>query len=137
MARWDDLISAGEADRVEREKREARIAAKPPKGVKTRFYASVPWKRLRYKVLAANAARNGGTARCELCAAVAAVGAPLNVDHIVPLSKDWSRRLDPTNVQTLCGPCNHGKLARDSVDYRPAADDRVVDAAGWGIHPGQ
>jgi 5-methylcytosine-specific restriction endonuclease McrA len=69
--------------------------------------------------LAANAARNAGTARCELCAAVAASGAPLNCDHVVPLSKDWSRRLDPANLQILCQACNFGKSNRDAIDWRP------------------
>ena len=32
-----------------------------------RFYRSFAWRRLRYVVLAENAERNGGIARCELC----------------------------------------------------------------------
>jgi len=84
-----------------------------------RFYQSFAWRRLRYQVLAKNALRNSGTAQCELCGTKAAAGAPLNVDHIVPLSKDWERRLDPTNLQVMCGPCNHGKLNRDDHDWRP------------------
>jgi hypothetical protein len=117
--------------------RHAARLAKPTQDIKTKFYASVGWKRLRYKALAANAARNGGVACCELCGTTAAPGAPLNGDHIEPLSKAWDRRLDPTNVQVLCGACNHGKLNRDAIDWRPAdpEDDRVVDAAGFAIHP--
>jgi 5-methylcytosine-specific restriction endonuclease McrA len=137
MARWEEFAGAYEAERVEREARLAKIRAKPSTDIKTKFYASVPWKRLRYKALAANAARNGGVACCELCGTTAAPGAPLNGDHIEPLSKAWDRRLDPTNVQVLCGDCNHGKSNRDAIDWRPAdpEDDRPVDASGFGIHP--
>jgi 5-methylcytosine-specific restriction endonuclease McrA len=115
------LEEVSEAVDRAREEREARARAKPTPDVKQRFYASVPWKRLRYAILAANAARNGGTARCELCATQAAAGAPLHCDHVVPLSKDWSRRLDPANLQVLCGNCNHGKSNRDAIDWRPDA----------------
>lgn len=108
-----EFAAAIERARVEREKREATRAGK------RNFYASAAWRQLRYRVLADNARRNGGVARCELCGATAAPGAPLNVDHITPLSRDWSRRLDATNLQVLCGPCNHGKLNRDSTDFRP------------------
>lgn len=33
----------------------------------------------------------------------------LNVDHIIPLTVDWSRRMDPNNLQVLCEDCNQGK----------------------------
>ena len=84
-----------------------------------RFYASLAWRSLRYRILATNAKCNGGTAQCELCHAAAAPGIPLNVDHIEPLSKNWGRRLDPDNLQILCRDCNHGKLNRDATDFRP------------------
>jgi 5-methylcytosine-specific restriction endonuclease McrA len=35
----------------------------------------------------------------------------LNVDHREAISLAWERRLDPTNLFTLCQACNHGKLA--------------------------
>lgn len=101
----------------------AKRTPKQPEKVRGRskdFYASVAWKRLRYRILAENAGRNGGLARCELCSATAvSSGGPLNVDHIDPLSKCWERRLDPTNLQVLCGPCNHGKLNGPAQDFRP------------------
>ncbi len=90
------------------------------RGRSQRFYASLAWRRLRYGVLAENAKRNGGVARCELCAAPAAAGAPLNVDHIEALSRQWDRRLDRTNLQVLCGACNHGKLDGPAQDFRQA-----------------
>jgi 5-methylcytosine-specific restriction endonuclease McrA len=42
----------------------------------------------------------------------------MHVDHIEPLSKNWDRRLDPTNVQIMCDDCNLGKGNRDSIDWR-------------------
>lgn len=33
----------------------------------------------------------------------------LNVDHVIPLTVDWSRRMDPNNLQVLCEDCNQGK----------------------------
>ena len=105
---------------AERAERERRAKAKPTTDAKTKFYSSVPWRRLRYEVLAESAARNGGVARCELCGDTAAPGRPLNIDHIEPLSKRWDRRLDRANLQVLCGPCNHGKLGGPARDFRPA-----------------
>ena len=87
-----------------------------------RFYASLSWRRLRYKALAANAVRHGGKAHCDLCGATAVPGVPLDGDHIEPLSKNWARRLDSTNVQILCRPCNFGKGNRDNQDFRPQID---------------
>ena len=82
------------------------------------FRASIAWRRTRYAVLAASAARHGGVARCELCGAGAAPGAPLHVDHIEAVSKNWARRLDQTNLQVLCPDCNVGKLDGPAADFR-------------------
>lgn len=84
-----------------------------------RFYASASWRRVRYQALSANAKRNGGVCRCELCGRGRPDGAVLHCDHIEPLSKNWSRRLDPTNVQVFCAGCNLGKSNRDATDFRP------------------
>lgn len=44
-----------------------------------------------------------------------ACGAPgEHVDHIVPMQQDPSRRLDMTNLQTLCRPCHSRKTAREN-----------------------
>lgn len=78
------------------------------------FYDSAEWKRLRHDALR----KNDG--RCELCGQSKHDGpdVTLHVDHIVPLSKDWSRRADPANLQVLCGDCNLGKSNRDQTDWR-------------------
>lgn len=89
-----------------------------------RFYSSLPWRRLRLEIIK----RDGG--RCAACGASPADGTTvLNVDHIEPLSRAWERRLDPTNLQTLCGACNHGKLDGPAHDFRPGPTLVVDNAA--------
>jgi hypothetical protein len=76
------------------------------------LYESDAWRRLRYTVLRE---QNGC---CQLCGRSRKDGVILHVDHIVPLSKDWSKRLDPTNLQVLCADCNLGKSNTDEIDWR-------------------
>ena len=111
------LLSEIAAHHDSEARRSAEREAKT-KGRSQRFYASLPWKRMRYRILAENAERHGGPARCELCGVTAKPRAPLNVDHIRCLSKHWELRLDPANLQVLCGNCNHGKLAGPPKDFR-------------------
>jgi len=73
------------------------------------FLESREWYRFRYEIL-----RRDG----PICALCRATGVPIQVDHIVPASVDWSRRLDPTNAQPLCRPCNVGKSNLYSDDWR-------------------
>ena len=35
------------------------------------------------------------------------------VDHIIPIRVDWSKRLEPTNLQTLCHACHNKKTKED------------------------
>jgi 5-methylcytosine-specific restriction endonuclease McrA len=35
------------------------------------------------------------------------------VDHIVPIRKDWSRRLDPSNLRPLCWSCHSSHTLRE------------------------
>jgi hypothetical protein len=76
------------------------------------FYSSDEWRRLRYIVLR----EQGG--RCQCCGRSAKDGVILHVDHIIPLSKDWSKRLEKDNLQVLCEDCNLGKSNTDSIDWR-------------------
>ena len=76
------------------------------------LYASEEWRKLRYFVLR----RDKGV--CQLCGKSRKDGAVLHVDHIVPLSVDWSKRSDPNNLQTLCEDCNLGKSNTDCIDWR-------------------
>ena len=67
--------------------------------------------RLRYRVIE----RDGF--RCVMCGATAAMGAVLQIDHILPVSRGGKTVLD--NLQTLCDRCNRGKGASLSPDLRP------------------
>jgi hypothetical protein len=79
---------------------------------------------LRYQVLA----ESGG--RCALCGATKHER-PLDVDHIVPLSRGRVSTRD--NLQILCSKCNRSKGNKDTRDFRgetPPAKlvrDRVPD----------
>jgi 5-methylcytosine-specific restriction endonuclease McrA len=86
----DECSASLDAKLAEREARAAAAAAK--KGRSQRFYSSFPWRKLRYKVLSEN---NG---KCQACGRSAADGVVLNVDHIEPISKNWERRLDRSNL---------------------------------------
>lgn len=93
----------------------------PTHSEKTEFYASWEWQTLRMKTLK----RHGR--RCLCCGAkpgeftVGGEPVRIHVDHIKPLSKHWELRLDPENVQVLCGECNKGKGAWDETDWREDA----------------
>ena len=80
--------------------------------LRAEFYKSNEWLSLRYSVLA----KYHG--KCQLCGRCRKDGVILHVDHIVPLSKDWSKRLDEDNLQVLCEDCNLGKSNTDSIDWR-------------------
>lgn len=76
------------------------------------FYKSLSWKKIRYEVLKES---NG---KCYLCGRSAKDGVILHVDHIIPLSIDWGKRLDKNNLQVLCNDCNLGKMNKDTSDWR-------------------
>lgn len=74
-----------------------------------RFYSSYDWKQLRYTVIKKYKGRCMACNRSDL---------PLHVDHIKPLRKYWSLRLDINNLQILCQDCNYGKGNWDEHDWR-------------------
>jgi len=80
---------------------------------KSGFFNSMEWKRLRATVLEQQGAA------CQCCGRTHKdYNVILHVDHIVPISKDWERRLDITNLQVLCEDCNIGKGNRFQTDWR-------------------
>lgn len=77
------------------------------------FYQSREWRLMRYEALRLH----GG--RCQCCGASPEDGRTvLNVDHVKPLRVFWELRLEISNLQVLCGPCNEGKGARHADDWR-------------------
>lgn len=85
---------------------------------KKKFYESKDWRKIRYEVLR----ENGG--KCCLCGRSAKDGVILHVDHIIPISKCWSKRLDKSNLQVLCEDCNVGKSNTDFIDWRHPKNSR-------------
>ena len=80
---------------------------------KTRdFYRSSEWRKLRYEVLREQ------KGKCQCCGRSAKDGVIIHVDHIIPLSLDWSKRLEKSNLQVLCEDCNIGKSNTDCIDWR-------------------
>lgn len=85
------------------------------------FLASYAWRRLRMEVI-----KERGR-RCECCGATPADGVTaINVDHIKPRRLYPELALVKSNLQVLCGVCNHGKGNWDETDWRDAAP--TVDA---------
>jgi 5-methylcytosine-specific restriction endonuclease McrA len=74
------------------------------------------WRQVRYDFL-----KEKGR-RCQCCGRTPEQdGVRIVVDHILPLRRFWSSRLDPGNLQLLCDDCNQGKGSRDTTDWRPKA----------------
>ena len=76
------------------------------------FLQSYHWRRVRMEILKERGAR------CDACGATRADGVVMNVDHIRPRRTHPELALDKSNLQVLCGPCNHGKGSWDDTDWR-------------------
>ena len=77
----------------------------------TKFYNSTEWRELRRVVLE----HSGGL--CVKCMEFDIVTKANVVDHIIPIEKDYTKRLDITNLQPLCHACHNKKTADDEVLY--------------------
>lgn len=70
------------------------------------FYRSAQWIKLRNLAMQ----RAGGL--CEACRRHGQVVPADEVHHKVPISEDWSRRLDPSNLICLCKSCHRTEHER-------------------------
>lgn len=90
--------------------------AQTPKKAQSRyndlFLRTWEWKQVRYLALK----RSNGC--CALCGRGAKDSVILNVDHIKPRKKHPELALTLSNLQVLCGDCNHGKGNQDETDWR-------------------
>lgn len=77
-----------------------------------KFLQSYEWRKLRMEALKLHGAR------CQCCGASPAAGAVMNVDHIKPRKIFPELALSLSNLQVLCGDCNHGKGNWDQTDWR-------------------
>lgn len=77
-----------------------------------KFITSDEWRSARYQAI-----RTLGN-KCLACGRSPKDGVKIHVDHIEPCSKNWSRRLDQSNLQVLCEDCNLGKSNLFKDDWR-------------------
>ena len=76
-----------------------------------KFYKSKAWRKLSYSYRLAHPL-------CERCQANGLYVQAQVVDHRVPIRVDWSRRLDETNLQSLCNACHGTKTkVEDAARY--------------------
>lgn len=71
-----------------------------------RFYKTSKWVKLSRQTLQKSPV-------CVMCLRKGIVKKADLVDHIVPIREDWSKRLDPTNLQSLCYRCHREKTRKD------------------------
>ncbi|EKZ9011104.1 MULTISPECIES: HNH endonuclease signature motif containing protein [Vibrio harveyi group] len=94
-----------ETTRKENAKKRAKRSAQRYEDKYTSFYKSRKWKELREYKLKKDPL-------CEECKANGFVRAGHDIDHIVEIKDDFSRRLDITNLRTLCRSCHVTKTIR-------------------------
>ncbi len=72
------------------------------------FYQTAEWKALR------SARFTEANGLCERCRRRGIIAAGKEVHHIVPIDKDFSRRLDFDNTVLLCSDCHNEQHERIS-----------------------
>lgn len=75
------------------------------------FYRSAEWIRARESVMEQYAGL------CAECSKLDLITNADVVDHIVPLTLDFSKRLEYSNLQPLCHSCHNKKTAQDMKLY--------------------
>jgi 5-methylcytosine-specific restriction endonuclease McrA len=123
MSSIAELIA--DIDAVEQRRAEQRAAKAEQADRYSRFYKSRAYRAARYQFWCRQEER---PVRCRACG-VTAAQARLVCDHIVPIKKDWSRRLDQSNFQILCNDCNLAKASSDQTDWRTDSESAVQTGA--------
>lgn len=70
------------------------------------FYGTSEWKTLRLRKLQKDPL-------CQMCLNNGFLKDGHDIDHIVEISDDYSRRLDITNLQSLCRSCHMHKTHKE------------------------
>lgn len=99
---------AGTQGIPKKSKRKRKFKVKKGRGHDS-FYASLPWRTLRYQAL-----KQLG----KKCACCESTTGPFHVDHIKPRSRFPALELALSNLQILCEDCNLGKGGWDDTDWR-------------------
>ena len=74
----------------------------------SQFYNSSEWKILR------NQKFYNADGLCEICKKKKIIKQGKEVHHIIPIEKDWSKRLDYDNLILLCNDCHNEQHLRIS-----------------------
>lgn len=85
-----------------------------------RFYQSKAWQRLRLYQLSVEPL-------CEHCSLSGCTEPATVADHIVSLTLNYDRRLDPDNLQSLCDRCHNIKSRQEQIQYRRAEQQVRID----------
>ena len=72
------------------------------------FYNSKQWHELR------NFKWQESNGLCELCLKDGIINEAREIHHIVPIEKDWNKRLDYDNLIALCSDCHNAQHERIS-----------------------
>jgi len=72
------------------------------------FYSSAAWKRLRERKVIQDPL-------CQDCMAKGVVKATMDVDHMEELKNNWGRRLDYSNLRSLCRSCHMIKTRAEQL----------------------
>lgn len=67
------------------------------------FYHSREWQAVRRQVL------DRDNYLCQVCKRAGRITPATTVHHIVPVRADWTRRLDPANLETICKTCHNAE----------------------------
>ncbi|SDY69138.1 HNH endonuclease [Thermoactinomyces sp. DSM 45892] len=67
------------------------------------FYQSVAWKRLRDQALRRD------DYLCQVCLSGDRYTTAETVHHVIEVKRDWSKRLELNNLQSVCNAC-HNKI---------------------------
>ena len=65
------------------------------------FYHSPEWQAVRLQVL------DRDNYLCQVCKRAGRVTPATTVHHIIPVRVDYSKRLDPANLETICKACHN------------------------------
>lgn len=85
-----------------------------------RFYQSKAWQRARLIQLS-------NQPLCEHCLASGYTTAATEVDHVIPISEDWSKRLSDSNFSSLDKICHARKSARDLAARKERERDAYME----------
>lgn len=70
------------------------------------FYNSKEWKQIKSRKF------REAEGLCEQCLKAGVVRAGVDVHHIVPVEKNWNKRLEYSNLILLCKECHNGRHGR-------------------------